>query len=456
MTRRLLFAGTAFTASLLPACTAPQSNSQVQRPSVHPPVAAKATTGGVVVSKMTQKSESFAEIRKDSPLNLVQNLTPIVESVPLPGGPVLTEFTPVEQKVPEVVLPTGVEPTKPIAESKPVVKPVEKRIVLPEPVPDADGIIRASDPVIRSGALPLVETPSTIQVDPPKPLPTQDEEKNPVELFAPKTKVDEAPAVPAPTPAIKPPALPPSVIGTSTHQSNAAPDITTLEPMLPSVSSDAGPIKPVSANGDSPLLQAVRAYQQKRPEEAVEHLKACDPASQQMLLSLMPALVRLSEGKLAQMKPEEMDMLLDQLTQAPNQLRSKASLKASNVRLCREVHNFAHVEPFPEKHVFRPGDIVYLYLELANFSCVGEPKSGYAISLVSSLELLDATNKVVWKAEPKEEPDRVSTPPQDYYRNFRLCVPNVQVGDYKLRVKSTDQPTGRVLDKSIEIRIGSK
>ncbi|MSR51814.1 MAG: hypothetical protein EXS09_00810 [Gemmataceae bacterium] len=460
MTRRLLFAGTAFTASLLPACMAPQLNSEAQRPSVHPAVVAKTTTGGVLVSKTTRKSESFAEIRTEAPLTLTKNTVPFAGTPPVPEGPALTEFIPVEHKAPEITPPMVVEAAKPIA------TPVEKNVALPDPIPDAEGIIRARDPVIRIGALPLVETPTTIRAEPLKPIPTRDEVKSPAnvsaptikpaEVLAPKFNIDDAPPVLAPTPKLKPAVLPPGVIGSSVHPNDAALDLFSLDPKLSPVPTDVGTIQPVSATGESPLLQAVRAYQQKRPEDAVDHLKACDPASQQMLLSLMPALVRLSEGKLAQMKPEEMDMLLDLLTQAPNPLRSKASLKASNMRLCREVHNFAHVEPFPEKHTFRPGDIVYLYLELSNFSCVGDPKSGYFISLMSNLELLDAANKVVWKAEPKEEPDRVSTPPQDYYRNFRLCVPNVPQGDYKLRVNSTDQPTGRVLDKSIEMRIGSK
>ena len=142
----------------------------------------------------------------------------------------------------------------------------------------------------------------------------------------------------------------------------------------------------------------------------------------------MPALVRLGEGKLQQMKPEEMDVLLEQLTQVPSMLRPRASLQANNVRLCREVHNFAHVEPFPDRHVFRPGDIVYLYMELANFSRVPSPKGGYTITLASSLELRDSAGGLVWRADPKEVPDHVSTPPQDYYRNFRLSIPNGPAG----------------------------
>jgi hypothetical protein len=120
------------------------------------------------------------------------------------------------------------------------------------------------------------------------------------------------------------------------------------------------------------------------------------------------------------------------------------------------VHNFAHVEPFPDRHEFRPGDVVYLYMELANFSCVPVPKGGYTVTLASSLELKDSSGVVVWRADPKEAADHVSTPPQDYYRNFRLCVPGVAPGVYTLMVKTTDRPTGREASKAIEMRVGAR
>jgi hypothetical protein len=151
-----------------------------------------------------------------------------------------------------------------------------------------------------------------------------------------------------------------------------------------------------------------------------------------------------------------MDVLLEQLTKVPNMLRPRASLQANNVRLCREVHNFGHIEPFPERHEFRAGDIVYLYMELANFRCDPDPAGGYTVTLATSLELRDAAGAVVWKADPKDVPDKVSSPPQDYYRNFRLSVPNVPAGTYTLAIKTADRPTGREVQKSVELRVGAK
>ena len=85
-------------------------------------------------------------------------------------------------------------------------------------------------------------------------------------------------------------------------------------------------------------------------------------------------------------------------------LRPRASLQATNVRLCREVHTFAHVEPFPARHVFRPRDVVHLYMELANYTSVPDGRGGYTIELSSSLELRDGAQRRRLAGRPEGRP----------------------------------------------------
>jgi hypothetical protein len=70
--------------------------------------------------------------------------------------------------------------------------------------------------------------------------------------------------------------------------------------------------------------------------------------------------------------------------------------------------------------------------------------------------LRDAGGNVVWRADPKDVPDKVSSPPQDYYRNFRLSVPNVPAGTYTLAIKTVDRPTSREVQRAVELRVGVK
>jgi hypothetical protein len=454
MTRRLRIASTAFGALLLPACVGMGPEPGILQPNIpptqighRPPATPKPAAGPTVVSKPRRSVEGFAEGRSEPTPTVAPRPLPVNVPVSEPDKSTPTIVAPVEHETANAMPPQPSESPR-LELPRPT---IDRGKPAPEPIPDAEGIIRPQWPVLK-GTLPLVEptesTPAAPAMEPVLPPPS--------ELLTPAERTPETKAPEPPPARPAPPPLPPGVIGTTLHQTNASPvDVAPAK--------DAGPIpmtpwveQSTPQTGESPLLLAVRAFQMSKPDEAVMHLRAFDPASQQILLSLLPALVRLSDGKLEQMSPEEMDLLLAQLTKAPNVLRSRASLQANNVRLCREVHNFAHVEPFPTRHQFRPGDIVYLYMELANFSCTPDPKVGYTIMLASCLELRDAAGHVVWRADPKEIPDTVSTPPQDYYRNYRLCIPNVPPGTYTLHVKTTDRPTGRELSKAIEVSIGGK
>jgi hypothetical protein len=436
---------------LVPACAGFQPDAAVLRPisATPPPAPVGYRPMPSALATQTAKPrvvEKFAEGRPDSAL-VLQPPAP----VPNPATEKVAGLIPVEHK--------AASPLAVPVDTPRLVLPAMEASSQPEPRPEAEGVIRPHWPVIKgAGPIPDLPAPSPVESNVVLPPPSElmksvSGPADPPTPLIPLGKPDEAPATVAP-----PPALPLGVIGSSVHQSNASPipvaPVESTRPTEPLMAAAVTGDKPAAA--DSALLKAIQAFQQNKPDEAVEHLKAYDPATQQILLALMPAMARLSEGKLSTMKPAEADVLLDQLTQVPNLLRSRASLRAENVRLCREVHNFAHVEPFPDRHEFRPGDVVYLYMELANFSCVPDPKGGYTVTLASSLELKDSSGVVVWRADPKEAADHVSTPPQDYYRNFRLCVPGVAPGVYTLTVKTTDRPTGREASKAIEMRVGAR
>ena len=459
MTRRLRIAGTAFGALLVPACAGFQPDATVthpgvsaQAPAVKPPNAPFLAQTQAAKPRVVEK---FAEGRsEDSAFSMDRTKPP---APPMPSGVPITSPSALEQTKVEarVEAPSLPDPLRvvPTVLDRDVIKPA------PEPVPDAEGVIRPNWPMIKGmpSEPPTKDEPRLTLPTPGELPPSATKPVVPPADPGPVVVPDNPPAVIASPPAA-PPALPPGVIGSSIHKANASPvsEISVAEAVAvvepPAVPPTAE--KPVSVTADSPILRAVRAFQDNKPDEAVECLKAYDPATQQILLSLLPALSRLGDGKLQQMKPEEMDILLEQLTKVPNMLRPRASLQSNNVRLCREVHNFAHVEPFPDRHIFRPDDIVYLYMELANFSCVPDPAGGYTVTLASSLELKDGSGTVVWRVQPKDVPDKVSSPPQDYYRNFRLSIPNVSAGTYTLAIKTTDRPTGRSVEKSVDLRIG--
>ena len=61
-------------------------------------------------------------------------------------------------------------------------------------------------------------------------------------------------------------------------------------------------------------MAAVRAYLDDRPDLAVEHLKALDKPNQELMLQLIPAVVKGSRASLTRAGPHDLGVLLVDLT----------------------------------------------------------------------------------------------------------------------------------------------
>ncbi|MCE9533469.1 MAG: hypothetical protein K8T89_20440 [Planctomycetes bacterium] len=220
----------------------------------------------------------------------------------------------------------------------------------------------------------------------------------------------------------------------------------------------------LSAQQESLIVRAIQSFQQNRPEEAVNHLKSLDPANQELLMSLMPLLLRLGEGSVSALSADETSVMIDRLQAASTMLKSRANLRTDRVCLCRGVRKFADVDQYEPQHLFHPGDMVFLYAELKNFTCEPvsavkqvastTPSKAYQIRLATTLELRDARNNLQWRVELNKT-DQAHSPPQDYYHTYRLTLPEqLTPGTYTLWLNIVDKPTGRSVRKPIELRIG--
>lgn len=267
---------------------------------------------------------------------------------------------------------------------------------------------------------------------------------------------DRLPALDLPPPAVKePPVIAP------TQGSAIDPPVNMGTSMK--VSEPVAPLAATSSTDETVLLRAMKAYQSNHPEVAVDLLKRLDPTNQEVLLSLMPLIVRLGEGNLNSMTPDELALMIDRLQLATGMLKSKASLRIDRAIFCRGVRKFADIDPYDARHEFRPGDMVFLYAELKNFTCEpvqvagsqpgGAKQRGYHIRLGASLEMRDARNNLVWRTDLAKN-DVAQTPPQDYYHTYRFCVPErLAPGTYTLWLTVIDKPTNRAIRKPVELRV---
>lgn len=252
------------------------------------------------------------------------------------------------------------------------------------------------------------------------------------------------------------------------HQPVADPDPTAVTPPAPQPLQITELPSAAPAIVDPPLVAAVRAYLDNRPDLALEHLRALDKPNQELMLQLIPAFVQASRMNLAQPSSVDVGLLVSQL-EAPNAplaaLASKAPLFVDKVAFCRDVKGFGRYEPFQNQTTLRAGQSVWLYVELRNTPSVRTATpadgEGFETALGCTLQIQEANGAVVElfdgntrKMVPvlrDAKKDFSRSPLRDYFIAFSFPVP-VKPGEYAVTVGVHHSPTHRAVSRTIRFR----
>lgn len=205
------------------------------------------------------------------------------------------------------------------------------------------------------------------------------------------------------------------------------------------------------------LLAAFRAYFENRPEDAIKQLAALDRASQDYALALMPLLVRGTQMNQSNANPDDIAVLVEQLHALASRLESKASLKVEKVAFCHDIRGYGRFDPWSMGQPYKPNDLAKLYVELKNVgseAASGPAGEAYLSRVIVSLEVRDATGKLVEQTDPTdwrrrvpvarfEHADHSRSPLHDYCRTYRISVPT-QPGVYTVTVEVKDVSGKRV------------
>jgi hypothetical protein len=293
---------------------------------------------------------------------------------------------------------------------------------------------------------------------------------------------------PAPTPSLPGPGVGQVEMGAATGDQETPPPDAPLEPptqkgpplkpvsdtagTIPVVQKDEdpkatvqefGPIE-VKSPAEEPLVQALRCFLNKQPAEAVELLQHYDKANQEALLALLPLAVRLTEGDLKTVGPQELNATLDQLQTLTQPLARRAALRVDKLCFCREIRRFGVYDPLPDAcPAFqaasdgRRGELIRVYAEVRNF-CSKPDSPYYVTELASKVEIFlqGTTDKPIWSYDFRVQPDRSRTPRHDYFINYEFCVPpNLPPGHYTLWIQVKDvlsQPQ-RTARRSLDFQV---
>ncbi len=261
-----------------------------------------------------------------------------------------------------------------------------------------------------------------------------------------------------PTPTVTAEAPPPSLPPTDPPPPTAD-EVKPPQPIPATVTVARSP-----AADDPPLVAALRAFLDDRPDLARKHLEALDGPNQELMLQLIPALVGASRANLTRPSTEVGD-LARQLEAPAAALAARAPLGIERACFCRSVKNFARYEPLPDRHAFRPGAMAEVYVEVRNVPSVPASTAadgdGFLTRLVCTLQVRDAAGAVVPLPDKTHRPvptltddkrDFTRSPIRDYFLLFQFPVP-AKPGAYTVTFEVQDPATGRAVSRTMPFRV---
>jgi hypothetical protein len=208
----------------------------------------------------------------------------------------------------------------------------------------------------------------------------------------------------------------------------------------------------------------LRSYVEGRPEEAMPWIQMLEKPNRELVLQLVPALVKASKLNPAQADPKELAVVAEQFLAVANLLNKRAPLAIEKAIFCRSVSDFGHYDPLPDHAVHKPGTMVTIYFQLGNVNSEPTIQSGvegYLTKHICSCQIRDANGRVL-DIESKDKVSRselVETKaefsqslPRDHFLRLWFTAPN-QPGKYTVHFKVKDATTGREVVQVMSFRV---
>lgn len=199
---------------------------------------------------------------------------------------------------------------------------------------------------------------------------------------------------------------------------------------------------------ESALILALRKYLEGKPAEAVGQLSVYDQTRQDILLSLLSMQAGIIETSPKKIDQNQAAMILNQLISLVGRVEPLAPLTITKVHFLKDkgrfrLLDFGKFNPLPNDSEFCPGDFVWIYAEVQNYSTMRQNQD-FVVHMVSSVTILDAHGHVVSTQHFPEKPDPSLSQRRDYFKVCRFTVPvPFSPGTYTLRLTVKDMLTGR-------------
>ena len=232
---------------------------------------------------------------------------------------------------------------------------------------------------------------------------------------------------------------PGSVVVEKEPLSPSPPQLIATQPALPNVE---------EPHKLAPAVQALHMRWTANTPKPLEHLKAYDSDTQEVMIRLFPLLTSVIKSPIEKLSSQDIQLMYETLCALGVRIRPRTELIISKMCYCREISGYGAYEALPDNHAFlaptpdRPGERVLLYVELKNFMSEQLAKGDdYQTKLTCSLQVIDARGEKVWSyTYPRNETtQRRRTRLNDLYSNYSFYVPTLPPGTYQLAIQIVDE-----------------
>lgn len=205
-----------------------------------------------------------------------------------------------------------------------------------------------------------------------------------------------------------------------------------------------------------PLVLALEAFLNNRPEEAIRQLHTLAARDQEVVMRLLPLLAAIDQGGLLIDRPkaELVQQQLASLREIEAELRAAAPLHLERLVFCHEIKSFGRFTPVKSAQ-FQPGESKWLYAEVRNLVDRRLPDGLHAVRLKGMIELRDSEGKPVGPVEwMHSDANSSASARQDYFVRMDFRVPpRLPPGPYTVRVRIDDLDTGRAAEASLPFQV---
>jgi hypothetical protein len=215
---------------------------------------------------------------------------------------------------------------------------------------------------------------------------------------------------------------------------------------------------------DSPLLAAVRAHEEGKPDRAIELLAVLERPNQELVLAMLPVLTRGATIDLRD--PAATAILTDQIRTAATRIEAGAALKLDVVTLCDKVRGYGMYDPRPKGLPYGTNDSAQIYLEVRNLvsqPAVGPHGENYLTHYRTIAEVRDSYGRLMdqWNPDTRrtvpvvqlERKRFTRTPIHDFHILYQFLTPPAP-GVYNVSLTIEDPVTQRsVKTEPIEFRV---